>query len=370
MTTSNRKVSILIASGVALAVVAWMVSGLGNTPSTPSGRSADPTAEAAPVRVMVQNLRAREITREVVVNGRTEPNRAIELKVETEGQVVALGAERGSRVAAGGAIVELDMRDRNEQLREAEALVVQRRLEFEAAGRLRGQQFVSEAQIAAAEADLRAAEAARERIRLDIARTSVTAPFDAVVQDRTVEIGDYVASGDTVAYLVDIDPMIVVGEVNEREIRNLDLGSTGTARLVGGQTAEGTIRYLAPVSDESTRTYRVELAVPNPEAALRAGMTAEIRLSAGMITAHSLTPALLALADDGTVGVKAVDEFNRVHFYPVEIVASTDDGVSVTGLPESLRVITVGQGFVVEGQIVEPVLDSAALSVSENERAY
>jgi membrane fusion protein, multidrug efflux system len=372
MTATNRKTSILIACGIALAVAVWMLSGLGRTPVAVPERSALAAGDAsdAPVRVLVQDIAARQVTREVVVSGRTKPNRAIELKAETDGAVVLLGAERGSRVDQGQRIVGLDIRDRNEQLREAEALVVQRRLESEAANRLRGQQFVSEAQIAEAQARLVSAEAARERIELDIRHTSVTAPFDAVVQDRVVEIGDYVKSGDTVAYLVDIDPIVVVGEVNERDIGHLEVGSEGTARLVGGEIVEGTIRYLAPVAADSTRTYSVELAVPNPAGAIRAGLTAELRLAADVITAHALTPALLALADDGTVGVKAVDEFNRVRFYPVEIIGSSDAGVSVTGLPEQLRIITVGQGFVTEGQTVEAVLDSAALSVSENERAY
>jgi multidrug efflux system membrane fusion protein len=95
-----------------------------------------------------------------------------------------------------------------------------------------------------------------------------------------------------------------------------------------------------------------------------------MRLTADLIKAHSLTPALLALADDGTVGVKAVDAFDSVRFYPVEIIDSSLDGMLVTGVPDSLRVISVGQGFVTEGQAVVPVEDGAALSQSEDERAY
>lgn len=371
MAQKKRTTSILIAVGIALAVAGWMVSGLIGAPEQSVVRATDPTgAERGPVSVAVQQFNATQVTREIVVSGQTEPNRAIELKAETDGAVTLLGAERGSRVTRGQRVVGLDIRDRDELLREADALIVQRRLEYEGAERLRGQQFVSEAQIAEARARLVGAEANRERIVIDIRHTSVTAPFDAIVQDRTVEIGDYVKSGDTVAHLVDVDPIIVVGEVNEREIGELEVGSRGTARLVNGTSAEGTIRYLAPVSNEGTRTYRVELAIPNPDATFRAGMTAQLRLSADEITAHSLTPALLTLADDGTVGVKAVDEFNIVRFYPVEIVGSTAEGVSVTGLPETLAVIIVGQGFVTEGQEVRPVMDPASLSQTEDERAY
>lgn len=352
-----------------------MLSGiLGEDTSGPLvGRAGDPVTPGDAerrMRVMVRQSTAEQIPREIVVSSRTEPNRFVELKAETNGAVVELGAERGSRVAAGDRIVRLDLRDRQAQLEESAALVRQRRLEYEAAQGLRGQNFVSESQIAEAQARLVSAQAALERIELDIRHTSVTAPFDGIVQDRLVEIGDYVASGDPIARIIDTNPMVIAGEINERQISSLSVGSVGGARLVDGNEVSGTIRYLAPVADDNTRTYRVELAVPNPDGRLRAGMTAEMRLSAELITAHSLTPALLALADDGTIGVKTVDAFDRVQFYPVEIVGSSLDGMLVTGLPQDVRVISVGQGFVIEGQSVVPVEDPSELSKSQDERAY
>ena len=372
-----RNKSILLACGVALLVALWMLSGIGSDPADTSGRATirgdDTTGEFNPERrprVLVQHSRARTVTREVVVSARTEPNRQVELRAETDGTVVALGAERGAAVAEGERIVGLDMRDRAARLEEADALIEQTRLQYEAAERLRGQQFVSEAQIAETRARLVAAQAARERILNDIEYTNLRAPFDAVVQDRAVEIGDFVQSGDAVASLVDTDPMIVVGEVNEREISALAVGGPGSARLVDGTTVEGTVRYLAPVAEESTRTFRVELAVPNPDGNLRAGMTAQLSVSAEEISVHALSPALLALADDGTVGVKSVDAENRVRFHPVELVSSAPEGVSVTGLPPELDIISLGQGFVTEGQIVDAVVNPASLGVADNERPH
>ena len=377
MKMTPRTKSMLAAGAVTLAVALWMLSGVGDDPPSPSTRSTLRDGEAGGgdnperrPRVLVQRSTARAITREILVSARTEPNRQVELRAETDGAVVSIGAERGAIVANGQRIVSLDMRDRTALLEEAEALIVQMQLQYEAAERLRGQQFVSEAQIAEAKARLVGAEAVKHRILDDIGYTTVKAPFDAVLQDRSVEIGDYVQAGDAVAFLVDTDPMIVVGEVNEREVHSLAVGNTGTARLVDDTIVEGTIRYLAPVADENTRTFRVELAVPNPDGSLRAGMTADLRLAAEQITAHSLSPAALALADDGTVGVKAVDAASRVRFYPVEIVSASPEGISVTGLPQELGIISLGSGFVIEGQIVEAVSDPAAMSRSDDARPY
>lgn len=367
MTRFTTLKSGLMAIGVALLVALWMLSGLivGNTPGeqaaseprTASRSSADPGAPRA--RVTVQKSVAETVTREIVVSARSEPNRAIELRAETDGRVTALGVERGRRVGTGERIAGLDMRDRNARLEEARALIAQRELEYDAARRLEGRQLISEVQIAEARANLVSAQTELEQIELDLQYTNIVAPFDAVIDERFVEIGDFVNSGDSIARLVDTDPLIVVGEVSEREVMSIDIGSEGTARMIDGTYVSGQIRYLAPVADQNTRTFRVELAVPNPEGELRAGMTAQLRLDAEEITAHTLSPALLTLDDDGVVGVKSVDEVGRVAFHPVEIASASTSGggVLVTGLPQELQIISVGQGFVTPGQLVEAVVD-------------
>jgi multidrug efflux system membrane fusion protein len=371
---NSRRSSILIATVIAIALAVWMGSGwlqeAMNPPDLPPARSNTAGTSERPIQVMVRESVARNLTRQIEASARTEPNRIVEIRAETEGAIVELGAERGSRVTQGELIAAIDMRDRRAQLQEADARIVQTQLQFEAAKRLEGQRFVSDAQIAEAEAQLVAARAQRERVALDIARTRIRAPFDALIQERDVEIGDYVKSGDAVALLVDTDPMIVVAQVNERQVAPLVAGSKGTVRLIDGSSHEGTIRYLAPVADVGTRTFRVEVAIPNPDNRIRAGMTAELELSAEEITAHAVSAALFTLADDGTIGVKTVDEFDRVEFHPVELVGSTPDGALVTGLPHTIRIISVGQGFVTEGQSVTPVEDPAALSSSEDERTY
>jgi membrane fusion protein, multidrug efflux system len=358
--------SMWMAVGLSFAAVAWMLSGLfrNSPPAAASPSSTQVGAEALPTRVSVQVSRARTITREIVVSARTEPNRSVELRAETEGRVVALGAERGARVAAGARIVGLDMRDRQARLAEARALIDYAELQFQAARRLQQQQFVSETHIAELLSRVVAARSGLEKIELEVANTNLVAPFDAVLQERDVEIGDYVNSGDRVAQLVDTDPIIVVGEVGERQIHELAVGTPGFARLVGGAELEGRVRYVAPVAEPSTRTFRVELAVPNAEGSLRAGMTAEMRVAAERVTVHVLSPALLSLDEAGTVGVKAVDARDRVEFHPIEIVESTDAGISVGGLPDEIRLIVVGHGFVKPGELVEPVAAPPRASVT------
>jgi multidrug efflux system membrane fusion protein len=361
--------SVLMAAGLLVAVVAWMVSGVGRESLRGPEQSAGARVAAATLpRVTVQDSRAQSITREIVVSARTEPNRRVELRAETDGRVVAVGAERGRAVKAGERVVGLDLRDRQARLDEARALIAYADLQFEAARKLQTQQFVSDTQMADLLSRVVGARAALQLIELEVANTSIVAPFDALLQERLVEVGDYVNSGDSVAQLVDTDPLIVVGDVSEREIHDLAVGVTGTARLVNREPIEGRIRYLSPIAAESTRTFRVELAIPNPEGALRAGMTAEMRLNADRISAHRISAALLTLDEAGAIGVKSVNGYNRVEFHEIEIVGSSADGVSVTGLPEDIRLIVVGQGYVRPGDLVEPVLATPSARVSDISR--
>jgi membrane fusion protein, multidrug efflux system len=363
MNTASNKLPLVLSAAIALAVVLWMASGMfANSKTSATETSQASSAVNAIQQVRVQQLMATSITREVVVSGRTEPNRTLQIRAEAEGTVQQLGSARGDTVKAGSLLAKLDLRDRNARLNEAAALVAQRELELSGAENLRTKQFTTDVQIAEAKARLASAKAAAERIKLEITNTTMTAPYDAVLQDRSVEIGDFVRVGDNVAELVDLDPIIVTGEVNEREVAAMAVGSKGIAVLVDGRRLEGEVRYLAPKAESSTRTFQIELAIPNPENTVRAGMTAELRLFADNIRIHTLSAALLTLADDGTIGAKLVDNTNTVRFYPVALVGTGPDGQQqVSGLPEAIKLITVGQGFVVDGQKVEPVMMTTTL---------
>jgi multidrug efflux system membrane fusion protein len=140
--------------------------------------------------------------------------------------------------------------------------------------------------------------------------------------------------------------------------------------VLDGTEVEGRVRYIAPLADESTRSFRLELEIPNPDLKLRAGTSAELVLGAEEIVAHALNSSQLTLADDGTIGVKIVDGSDRVRFMPVEIAESKNNQTWVTGLPPEVRIITEGQGFVTDGQLVVTQEDPTSLTRAQNERTY
>jgi membrane fusion protein, multidrug efflux system len=353
--------SYLIAAGIAVALAGWLASG-----QIGAGRSADDTPAAArdtaAVRlptVRVRELIAQPIQREIVLNGKTAPARQVTLRAEASGRVEEIGLERGALVTTGDVLIRLDPRERRAMVEEAEATLAMREIEYAAARTLGEKGFQAETQVAQAKANLEAAEAALAQARLELAHTEIVAPFAGVLDERPVEIGDFVDVGDPVATVVEQDPFLVTGEVAESEIGRLAVGMPGRARLVTGEVVEGRLRYIAARSDPATRTFTVELEVPNPNGRFAAGVSAELRVEVERMLAHRVPASLLALNDAGVLGVKAVDDDGTVVFHPAEIVRAEADALWLAGLPEQVSLITVGHGFVRAGDQVRAVPETA-----------
>ena len=357
--------SVLIAGFLAVGVVGWVASGqLGANSSQPAevpSTTEDPgRAENALMAVRVAALEAQPRPKTVIVNGRTEPFRQVRIKAETYGRVNEIMVRRGDQVEEGEVLGQLALDDRAAKLAEAQALLQQREIEFNAADQLRTKGFRSETGLAQARAQLDAARAVVEQMELDIERATMRAPFGGVVEAGHIEVGDYLAVGDEAGMIVDLDPILVVGYATEREVGALQLGIVGRAELIDGTELEGVIGYVANTADPDTRTYRFELEAPNPDMTIRAGITSQLIIETAAESAHFLSPSVLTLTDEGQVGVKAVDEDDRVVFHPVRILQDTADGIWIGGLPDNVTVITVGHEFVVEGQRVKPVHEEVA----------
>ncbi|NNL62607.1 MAG: efflux RND transporter periplasmic adaptor subunit [Woeseiaceae bacterium] len=353
-----RHKSWLVSAGIVVVIALWLASGQLDDAS--GDVVAMPVADVATAKnaVRVRTQSAEEIERLIIVNGNTAPARLAQLSAETDGRVVYIGAERGAALERGDVLLRLDERDRSARLAQAEALVRQREVEYEARKRLESESYVSEAQLQEAVALLESARAELTRARLDLGYMTIRAPFAGALQERVVEFGDFVSRGDPIASYVDNRTIIVSADLSEFDARFVDVGDEAAAFLATGETVQGRIRYVAPVAEEATRTFRVELEVDNSDGALRIGGTAELRIPAETVLAHRVSPSLLTLDDAGNVGVKIVNNEGRVSFVVADIALSTNDGVWLTGLPETATIITVGQGYVASGTVVDAVAES------------
>jgi multidrug efflux system membrane fusion protein len=147
--------------------------------------------------------------------------------------------------------------------------------------------------------------------------------------------------------------MLFIASVPESRIAYARVGLTAAVTTITGDTAEGKVSYIAATADEATRSFPIEVDLPNGDLELRDGMTAEAVVNVGTAPVHVLPQSVLTLDDDGVLGIRTVEDGNKVAFHAVTIIKDTREGVWVTGLPYKINVITVGQEFVQPGQIVD-----------------
>ncbi len=354
--------SLVTAAALAACVAGWMATGTvvkGGEGATedalppPAERGA--RAEAKPFAVRVERVEPVERATTLEMRGRTAADARVSVRAETAGQIAARPVERGAEVAAGDVLCRLDPGVREAELAEAEALAAKAELEHEAATRLQGKGFESATRVATTRAERDAARARVAAARLELERTTISAPVPGIVDTPLAEVGDHLSVGETCATLVDIDPIVVTGQVSEREIAGIRPGASVPVTLVTGETVTGTIAFVSRTADPDTRTFTVEVDIPNPEGALREGVTATASIPRPAVTVHRLDPSQLTLADSGELGVRVVDGQDRVRFRPVDLVGQDREGVWVGGLDSPVTVITVGQDYVREGQRVTPV---------------
>ncbi|MEH6772726.1 MAG: efflux RND transporter periplasmic adaptor subunit, partial [Cereibacter changlensis] len=202
-------------------------------------------------------------------------------------------------------------------------------------------------------AQLEAARAGLRAIEIEIANTDLRAPSRGLISEVMVEPGAYVSVGGEVLEVVDNDPLIAVANVQQSGVSQVRAGMPAEVRFIGGAQKKGMVRFVAPVADAATRTFRVEVDVPNDEDDLPAGLSAEITIPFATQPAHRVSAALGRLDDQGRLGLYIIDDQSQIQFAPIEVIRAQADGIWVTGLPERARIVTISQGSLADGQTVE-----------------
>lgn len=351
--------SILLATVIALGAAGWIISGqFADRPATAASAepaTAGPSATPQAPRVRVIESVARGYVAVARASGQTEARRMVEIRAETAGRVASVGAPKGTLMNADDLIVQLDEADRRAQLARATAAVEFRQIEHSAARQLAAKGYQAETKRAEALAELEEARAERARIQVDLDRTRIVAPFKAVLDRRPMEIGDYLKEGDTVATLIELDPMRAVANVPESEAPALVEGMQATVRLSSGAEVPAIVTYTAAAADSATRTFRIEAEFANPEGRIGQGMTAELQIPLPAQHAHHVSPAVFLLDGQGKIGVMIVDDGAVARFRRIAVLGSDSDGAWVAGLPDRTRIINVGQLLVSDGQAVTPI---------------
>jgi len=346
----------LTAIGVVAAAGLWIASGH----LLPHEKAESRAAKSEPkllFRVAVVGTSLVPHRRNLTIAGRTEADKRVTVTARTGGVVTELKVKRGMWVKKGETIAILSDEAREAQVVQAQALVTQKRTELEAKRQLILNGTLPRLQLVELEAQLRSAEAALAAAEAERDRGVVRAPWSGIVHDVAVEVGQAAFSfaGREIATIVALDPMLAVVEVAERKLAGIRVGDTAQVRLVTGESVRGKIRFAAKTASLTTRTYRVEIELPNPDARIPDGITAEVSLPLAPVPATRIPRSALTFSATGELGVRAVDAEESVEFVQVAVIEDEQTFMWVAGIADGSRVIVQGQDFVRESQKVEAV---------------
>jgi multidrug efflux system membrane fusion protein len=186
---------------------------------------------------------------------------------------------------------------------------------------------------------------------VELNRTEVKAPFSGYIES-IVKPGNFLDRGQICATIIDLDPIKFVAEVPEIQVSKVNIGQEAIIELITNQRVNGNLTFVSKSASPKTKTFKIESEIVNSSGSIKDGVTATMTIRTDPVLAHRISPSILVLDDLGRIGVKVVNSNNVVEFSEVQIIEDLEEGLWISGLPDSVQIIVQGQGFVEDGQII------------------
>lgn len=354
-----------IAALVVLVVAGgWVATGEFSAVGSQEAKASEPSAESAAAVPAVQNADAPRRTvavavpvfadhaREIRIAGATEADKSAILAARSDGIVEMLGVAQGDEISADTLVLKLVGADVAASVATAQASLAQATQQLDVGEKLFARGGLAELELTTRRSAKAAADAALQQAQSAEDRLLLKAPFAGTVDRVDVELGEWVQTGTPIATVLSLDPIVVKAEVSERDVGFVSIGGEAKVRLVNGVEMDGTIRHVAKQASVGTRTFVVEVALPNKDRKIGAGMTAEVRLFAAPLSAVTVPRSVITISQDGIIGLRVVGPDNVAKFAAVTLLDDTPAGMIVTGVPYGVRIIVAGQDLVSDGEVV------------------
>lgn len=334
-----------IALGITVVLSIWMGSGIIGKESPPE---IDPSQRVNNniKSVLVKQFFVNATERIVRLSGKSKEERKVSIKAELSAQVDKIIAYDGAEVNQSESILQLEQVEALARLRQAQSQETRAELEYSSQRRLLAQKLTSTATVAKARGDYEASKASASLAQKQFDATKVQVPFAGRVEKIYVAEGDFVQPGQLLADIFDYDPLVVVGDLSELEVGYIKQGAKVDVIFITGEEVEGNVRYVSKNADIDSRTFEVQVEIPNTDKSLRAGVTAELDFHTGLVNAVKIPASIISIDNEGKIGVKGVDENDKVVFYRIDIVKAETNEMWVGGLPDGVKLIIRGFGFV------------------------
>ena len=356
--------AVVVALLVIAAAVTWRLARL--QPET--GASVETLAAGGPDEIMVQvePVEYKELVFSVTAAGTVTPQRRVTVSAEVGARVLSVAVGEGSAVRAGGQLVRLDDREIRLQIQEASSSVSREQVDlaksdFERKERLFADGAVTRSALDQAknnylslDAAYRTAQARIAQLRERAAKAVVASPLTGVVAQLLVEPGEFVGPGTPLAVIEDMEEVLVVVEVADRDVvrlRPLQVAEA-TTDAYPGRVFQGVIERVGSVANPVTRSFEVEARIGNPEGEMRSGMITTIRIL--LEKRRCLVVPAAALLDERESEARVLlVSGGTARSVEVGIGSRQDRDVElVRGLAEGDEVVVYGHDQVRDGQPV------------------
>ena len=342
-----------LAALIALAVVLWMASDnlLPGPPQEVLDKIKATQTEKKEKTFIVSAVEVKNDNTDIVVraSGVTEPSYTISVIARRSGIVTDILVTEGMNVKKGQIIARLDRENLDVDLEAAISAEKSAQQSFDIAEKL-GKNYASNLELVQSEATLKQAKAQVAGIKQQIEYTELKAQKSGILEELFLETGQLIQKDRSVFTIMGMEKMKLIAPVPQTQIGKISLNDNVVVTIPGIEEKIGKVKRIASAANQATRTFDVEVEIENEDGSVRAGMSSEVSIVIDQAKAFSVSPAHLAISEDGSLRVKIVNDQNVVSIVDVKLIRASGNMAYVSGLNDGDLMLTTGQAFVSAGE--------------------
>ncbi|MDI9314108.1 MAG: efflux RND transporter periplasmic adaptor subunit [Hydrotalea sp.] len=324
------------------------------TPATTAQNIGQKTNQKTVPDIVVLNLTATDYQPKLLVTGTTQPVQLTTLKSQVAGRIEKKMVVENTAVKTGAVLIKFQVADNMDKLIAAQKQLKLLQIAKNSEAQLATQGLSSNLNMAQADANLAQARATVSTLTKVVEELNVKAPFDGALSQYHVEVGDLISPGQPLADFADLKKLYVQVYVAADQVKDLVVGAPAQVTITGDQK-NAVVAYVGSVSDSQTGTVLVKVKMDNSDGKMKGQVPASVAITLPTTKAYRIPPTSLSLSDEGLLGIKILGEGNKVMFAPVTVLAQDATSMWVSGLPAKITLLSDGQAFVSNGQIINPV---------------
>lgn len=348
-------VAVLVGAGVLAQQRGWIDVGALFGGRGEANAAAEPKA-APHIPVEVAPARQATVTTDISSIGTLQSDESVKVASEVAGRVQEIRFKEGEHVKAGDVLVQLDAALVKASLDETEARLDLAEANFSRAQKLQASGSGTARALDEAQAELNTSRALLHSQRVQIAKHTITAPFDGVVGLRSISNGAYIDTGTQLVNLEKIDTLKLDFKVPERHLASISPGQTVMIAVdaLPGRTFTGTIYAIDPMVDVNGRSLSVRARLDNTELVLRPGLFARVTIK-GRETRDAVFVPESAIVPRGQERLVWQIVDGRAKEAKVQLGQRGNGEVEIKGVPAGATIVVAGQGRLQADALVEVV---------------